>query len=120
MEFSSTVAWEIENLSSQLKEIHPTFTKVEVDTDELQMHFCDGHPMSTSEFLRGSPTRNILEHLEDIIFGDSDEDDDSDYLFNNDNDDKDDFEIELEDSYEMVIADLLADELNNINQDEQL
>lgn len=116
-EFSSVVAWEIENLSSQLKEIHPTFTKVEVGNDELQMHFSDGNYMTTIEFLRGSPTRNILEHLEDVIFGESDEEDDSDYLFNNDGDgdDKDGPEMDFADSYEIVIADLLADELNNIN-----
>ena len=49
--------------TSKLKEIHPTLVGLDFDNGIIFLNFSDGDPMEESEFVRGTPTRRILEDL---------------------------------------------------------
>lgn len=50
---------------AELKQIHPELERLSINNEgEARMHFSQGRDMTTSEFLRDTPTRDLLERYE--------------------------------------------------------
>jgi len=67
------MSWKVAALKLQLQEIHPSCTHFELTDDGIEIHFIDGNPMEAGEFVWGSPTRESLDELEDLLRGDNHE-----------------------------------------------
>ena len=52
---------------NELRAIHPTLTRVAMEDGEPLLYFSDGPPMVSGEFEWGSPTRLLVDELEDLL-----------------------------------------------------
>jgi hypothetical protein len=60
--------WKIQALENSLREIHEDFERALIVDGEIEIYFKDvGYPSVKTGFIYKSPTRNLLEELEELL-----------------------------------------------------